>query len=188
VTHRLADLAAMVGADLKGDPDRAIDGVATLERAGRRDLSFLTNPKYRDQARRSRAGARLVSKDLSAEMLSGLGADLVLCDDAYRALAELMNALFPPAAVEPGVHETACVDPSARIDPLARVDAFAVVGAGTTVSSGSVVGAHAVVGRDCRLGAGTVLLARISRKSAHTLELAPGSRVHAEIKSVAILQ
>jgi len=178
----------MVGADLKGDPDRAIDGVATLERAGRRDLSFLTNPKYRDQARRSRAGARLVSKDLSAEMLSGLGADLVLCDDAYRALAELMNALFPPAAVEPGVHETACVDPSARIDPLARVDAFAVVGAGTTVSSGSVVGAHAVVGRDCRLGAGTVLLARISRKSAHTLELAPGSRVHAEIKSVAILQ
>ncbi len=39
-----------------------------------------------------------------------------------------------------------------------------------------------------RIGAGTVLLARISRKSAHTLELAPGSRVHAEIKSVAILQ
>ena len=156
MTHRLADLAAMVGAELKGDPDRPIDGVATLEAAGPRDLSFLTNPRYREQALASGAGALLVPKDLSGEMLADLRADLVLCDDAYRALADLMTALFPVPEVEPGVHATACVDPAARVDATARVDAFAVVGAGSTVGPGVVIGAHVVVGRGCRIGAGTV--------------------------------
>ncbi len=157
MTHRLADLAAMVGADLEGDPDRPIDGIATLLAAGPGDLSFLTNPRYRDQALASKAGAVLVSRDLSPETLADLRSDLVLCDDAYRALADLMTALFPVPEVEPGVHETACVDASARVDPTASVDAFAVVGGGSTLGPGVVVGAHAVVGRGCSLGAGTVL-------------------------------
>ena len=157
MTHRLADLAAMVGADLVGDPDRPIDGVATLEAAGDRDLSFLTNPRYRDQARSSGAGALLVPKDSSPDTLSDFGADLVFCDDAYRALADLMTALFPLPEVQPGVHETACVDATARVDAAARIDAFAVVGAGSTVASGTIVGVHSVVGRGCRIGASTVL-------------------------------
>jgi UDP-3-O-[3-hydroxymyristoyl] glucosamine N-acyltransferase len=157
VTHRLADLAAMVGADLVGDPERPIDGVATLKAAGERDLSFLTNLRYRDQARSSDAGAILVSRDISPETLDGLRADVVVCDDAYRALADLMTRLFPVAEVEPGVHETASVDGTAHIDLAARIDAFAVVGAGSTVAAGAVVGAHSVVGRGCRIGAGTVL-------------------------------
>ena len=147
----------MVGAELVGDPDRPIDGVATLEVAGERDLSFLTNPRYRDQARSSGAGALLVPKDITPDTLSGLRADLVFCDDAYRALADLMAVLFPVPEVEPGVHETACVDATARVDAAARIDAFAVVGAGSTVAPGAIVGAHSVVGRGCRIGAGTVL-------------------------------
>lgn len=39
-----------------------------------------------------------------------------------------------------------------------------------------------------RVGDGTKLLSRVSRKSAHLLQLAPGSPIYAEIKSVAILQ
>lgn len=147
----------MVGADLVGDPDRPIDGVATLDAAGETDLSFLANPRYRDQARSSKAGAILVSRDISPGALGGLHTDLLVCDDAYRALAKLMTALFPLPGIEPGVHETASVDATARVDPAARIDAFAVVGAGSTVASGAHVGAHSVVGRGCRVGAGTVL-------------------------------
>ena len=118
MTHRLADLAAMVGAELVGDPDRLIDGVATLEAAGERDLSFLTNTRYREQARSSEAGAILVSSAMSPDTLGGLGVDLVVCDDAYRALADLVTALFPVPEVESGVHETACVDATAELAPI----------------------------------------------------------------------
>ncbi len=157
MTHRLAELAALAGADLAGDPDRPIRGISTLEAAGPEDLSFLTNPRYRDEALASRAGALLVSRNLSPETLADLRPDLVFCDDAYRALAVLMTVLFPLPEVEPGVHRTAAVAASAEVDPGARVDPFAVIGEGAALGPDVVVGAHAVVGRGCRLGAGTVL-------------------------------
>ncbi len=157
VTRRLSDLAALVGAELRGDPERLIGGIATLDAATPDDLSFLTNPRYREQALASRAGALLVPRGLSAATLGDLGADLLLCDDAYRALADLMTDLFPPPDVSPGVHPSAVVDAGARVDPSARVDPFAVVGEGAEIGPGVLVGAHVVVGRGCTVGAGTVL-------------------------------
>ncbi len=157
MTHRLADLAAMVDAELVGDPDRPIDGIGPLASAGPRDLSFFTRPSYRDQALRSAAGALLVSSDLSPESLAGFSCDLLLCRDPYLALAELLAALFPLAEVEPGIHPQAAVAADAEVDPSARVEAFAVVDVGASVGAGAVVGAHAVIGRNCRIGAGTFL-------------------------------
>ena len=46
---RLSDLAAAVSAELVGDGERLIRGVATLERAGPDQISFLANPRYRPQ-------------------------------------------------------------------------------------------------------------------------------------------
>ena len=56
---RLGELAARVGGRVRGDPDREIEGVATLEAAGPAHLAFLTNARYRRSAEGSRAGAIL---------------------------------------------------------------------------------------------------------------------------------
>jgi UDP-3-O-[3-hydroxymyristoyl] glucosamine N-acyltransferase len=40
-------VAELVGGEVKGDPDREIDSLRPLDTAGPRDLSFLTNPRYR---------------------------------------------------------------------------------------------------------------------------------------------
>ena len=44
---KLGDLAAQLGAELKGDPDCALDSVGVLQDARPGQLSFLANPKYR---------------------------------------------------------------------------------------------------------------------------------------------
>ena len=46
----------------EGQEDRAITGVATLHEAGPEDLSFLSNPKYTDQANASKAGVIFVGE------------------------------------------------------------------------------------------------------------------------------
>ncbi|MGD2114359.1 MAG: LpxD N-terminal domain-containing protein, partial [Acidobacteriota bacterium] len=56
---RLAELAERLGARTVGDADRVVTAVANLEEAGPEDLSFLLSPRYREQARESRAGALL---------------------------------------------------------------------------------------------------------------------------------
>ena len=53
--YTLAALAERFGLELKGDGERVIDGVATLENAGPSQLAFLANPLYRKQLANTRA-------------------------------------------------------------------------------------------------------------------------------------
>src|ERR671918_192462 len=56
----LGELAEALQARLDGDPARVVTGIAPLESAGPDQISFLTDLRYRDTARTSRAGAFLV--------------------------------------------------------------------------------------------------------------------------------
>jgi len=152
VAYSLAELAALVGGRVEGDPERAVESIQTLAAAGPRDLSFLTHPRYREQAAASAAGAILVGPGAPP-----LQADLLVVGDAAQALARLIALFHPPRRPAPGVHPTAVVGEGARVDPTAHVGAYAVIGAGSDIGPGAAVHALAVVGRDCSLGAGAVL-------------------------------
>ena len=60
-TPTLGQLATENGAQVVGDPDLAVRGLAPLDQAGPGDLSFLSNPLYLPQALASKASAVIVS-------------------------------------------------------------------------------------------------------------------------------
>jgi UDP-3-O-[3-hydroxymyristoyl] glucosamine N-acyltransferase len=60
---KLVEVADRLSCTLEGDGSIEILGVSTLERAGAGDLSFLTNPKYQNDAKRTGASAILVGPD-----------------------------------------------------------------------------------------------------------------------------
>jgi UDP-3-O-[3-hydroxymyristoyl] glucosamine N-acyltransferase len=152
---RLADLASAVGGRVLGDPERALSGVATLEEAGPDDLSFLTNPRYRDAAERSRAGAILVGP--GSELT---GRDLLEAAEPYLALAEILDRMHPEPRPVPGVSPDARVAPDVRLGRDVAVGPFAVVGSGAVLGDGAIVGAGFVVGEACTVGEGTRLFPR----------------------------
>lgn len=151
-TFRLRDLAERLDAEVRGDPERTISAVKPLATAGRDDLAFLTNKRYREEAKQSQAGAILVAADFG-----DLGHDLLICADPYVALAEVLALLHPPAPVIPGVHRTAIIGDRADVDPTASVGPYAVVGDGSRIGAKARIGAMAVVGQSCELGAEVVL-------------------------------
>lgn len=154
--YRLGVLAELVGGVLRGDPERCIEGVRTLEEAGPGDLAFLTHARYRSAAVASRAGALLLSPE-AAEDASFAGRDLVIAPRPDLALARLLAALYPSPPAAPGVHPTAVVGEGCKLAPDAAVGAYAVIGEGSRLGPGVAVGPLAVVGRGCTLGAGSVL-------------------------------
>ena len=153
---RLGDLARWVGGRVQGDPGRPIAGVATLERAGPDDLAFLTNVKYRGQAERTRAGAILAAPGVEVP-----GHDLLLVDEPYLALAEILDRMHPTARPAAGISPDARVASTATVGRGVSVDAFAVVGDGATVGERAVVGAGAYVGAGCTVGPETTLHPRV---------------------------
>ncbi|HEV8411691.1 MAG TPA: LpxD N-terminal domain-containing protein, partial [Gemmatimonadaceae bacterium] len=60
-----AEVAAAVGGTLTGSHDTTVDGIAPLDRATARDLSFLATAKYAGLFERSGAGVVLVSAELA---------------------------------------------------------------------------------------------------------------------------
>jgi UDP-3-O-[3-hydroxymyristoyl] glucosamine N-acyltransferase len=152
---RLDEIATRVGGVVHGDGSIRIRGVATLERAGPEELSFLTNPRYREAAASSRAGAIL------ARAGSGLeGRTWLEAPEPQLALARILDVFHPPPAWIPGVSERASVAPSARLGSDVTVGPFAVIEEGVEIGDRAVVAAGAYVGAACRVGADTVILPR----------------------------
>jgi len=152
VTFGLGELAERIGARVVGDPARRVRAVATLARAEGEDLSFFTNPRYREQASGSRAGALLVP--VGSELA---GRDLLVHSEPYYALALLLELMHPRPTPVPGVHATAVIGTACAIDPTASVGALAVLGDRVTVGAGAVIGPLAVLGHDVAVGAGSVI-------------------------------
>jgi UDP-3-O-[3-hydroxymyristoyl] glucosamine N-acyltransferase len=148
----LGQLARTLGAALDGDPERMVVGVASLDRAGPHEISFLTDARYLATARASRAGAFL-----AGEQVQELPGPVLRCASPQQSLIDLLTLFHPPPRGEGGVDPSARVAPDARIDPTASIGALAVVEAGARVGSHArlfpltYVGANAEVGEGCVL-------------------------------------
>ena len=154
----LGELAERLSADLVGDGETRITGLASLEDAGPSDLSFYADDRYQSLLESTEAGALLVR-----EPLESLDAGQLVHPDPYLAFLGLIDSFFPPPAFEPGVSPRAEVAPSATlgdgvfVGPFARVGERARIGDGTVVHGGVSIGHDAVVGAGCVLGINSVI-------------------------------
>jgi UDP-3-O-[3-hydroxymyristoyl] glucosamine N-acyltransferase len=163
----LADLNAAIGrasggrlaASIQGSADIRIDGLAPLASAGAGDLAFLANPRYRNDALTTRAGAVVLSPAGAADLASAGQAlpTLVVVDQPYAWFAYAAQVLHPAAPAVPGIAGSASVAPSAQVDTTACIEAGVFVGERARIGAGVLIGAGAVVGADAVIGAGTRL-------------------------------
>ena len=156
-------IAGLVNGSLQGDPAVTVEGIAPLDRAGPRDLSFLANRKYAAAMGASRAGVVLLAPEL-AELESGAGARITV-EKPHDALLAVIPHLYPGAGLPRGQG----IDPSARIGRGATLGRDVSLGANVVigerarigdrvvVQANTVIGDGVPVGNDCVLWPGVVL-------------------------------
>lgn len=95
----MVDIAARLGGDVFGDPQTLICQVATLASAGEGEIGFLTNLKYKNQLKTTKAAAVIVP----AEFAEGCGGNSrIVTKNPYAYYARLAALLNPRAAMTPG--------------------------------------------------------------------------------------
>jgi UDP-3-O-[3-hydroxymyristoyl] glucosamine N-acyltransferase len=155
----LSELARQLNLTLDG-ADREISGVNTLADAGPDQVSFLANPKYRDQLALTRAAAVI----LTAEDADGVETALI-SDTPYLAFARAVQLFARPQGSFSGqsgqsfIHPEASVADSATIAPNVFIGAGAEIGSDTTLFPGCYVGEECRVGQGCTLYPNAVLMA-----------------------------
>ena len=166
----LAEIASALGAELRGDPDLEITGLATLEAAGPDQLSFLANPAYSRHLGESGAGAVLISPAMAEPTQT----NVLLLDDPYLGYARISRYFDTSPAPAAGVHATAVIDPSVAVPDSASIGPYVVIEAGVTLGERVVIGTHSVIGADCSLGDDCILRPRVTLAHGVTM----GHRCH----------
>ncbi|MDD0999038.1 UDP-3-O-(3-hydroxymyristoyl)glucosamine N-acyltransferase [Pseudomonas sp. TNT2022 ID1044] len=157
-TIKLGQLAEFLGATLRGDPEKEITGLATLQEAGPAQLSFLANPQYRKYLAGSQAAALLL-KAADAEGFSG---NTLVVPDPYAAYARISHLFDPKPKAAAGIHPTAVIAADAVVDPAASIGAFAVIESGVRIAAGTTVGAHCFIGARSVIDEGGWLAPRVT--------------------------
>jgi|SRR3990172_4662622 len=149
----LAQIASRLGGRIAGDPEILISQVGSLERAGRGQIAFLSNPKYRSKLAATRASAVILAADAEAHT----ALPRIICDNPYAYFARV-SQLFNPRTTQPeGVHPSATVAPSAQLGARLSVGAGCVVGDGVAIGEDSCLYPGVVVYPGCRIGARAII-------------------------------
>lgn len=141
----LAELVDRFGGQLIGSGDYKVAGFAPLDNADSSHITFLTNPRLRNEVERCKAGALIISpKDnqLVGDLFKG--ARIVVKNPyAYFAHAAQLFESFKTVPPVLGIH------PSAVVDPSAKVAATASVGPFVTVEAEAEIGENCVIEAGC---------------------------------------
>lgn len=125
--------------------ERSFDDIADLKSASSSQISFLDNPRYKQDALNTQAGACFVTRE-TARFLPESTAPLV-SDNPYFAFA-LTASLFYPDTAEPDYPETV-IDPKARVSDSSYIGRGVTIGQHSVVYPGTVIGDGVVVGNSC---------------------------------------
>jgi UDP-3-O-[3-hydroxymyristoyl] glucosamine N-acyltransferase len=153
----LGELAVRFGCVLRGDPERRVATVASLN-GGADAIGFLANPALLEQLRATRLGAVILTPAQAADCPAASAA--LLHSNPHAVFARVAATLHPASPARPGIHPTACVHELAQVAPSAEVGPLAVIEAGAVVGARCRVGAHAILGAGATLGADSRLAER----------------------------
>ncbi|MDH4395761.1 MAG: UDP-3-O-(3-hydroxymyristoyl)glucosamine N-acyltransferase [Limnobacter sp.] len=147
------------------------EGIHTLEKAGPRQIAFLTNPKYRDQLLTTSAGLVMVrQKDFDSILEFVQGAKRAeelrfwCLADPYLLYAKIQQWWVQRSAFKPspGTHPSAVVGEGVKIAPSAYIGPHVVLGDYTTIGENCRIEAGVVLGRHVTVGYSTLLHANVT--------------------------
>jgi UDP-3-O-[3-hydroxymyristoyl] glucosamine N-acyltransferase len=149
MSMKLADVAARIGCELRGDASIEIHGIAPIEEAEVGTLSFVANPRYRPHLRRTHASAVIVSVNEDDVPVATLRAA-----DPYLAFAKALDLFYVPPPAQRGIHPTAVIAASARVPDDAAIGPFCVIGDDAVLGRGARLDAHVVLYPQVHVGDG----------------------------------
>ena len=148
----LSEIARQFGCELDGDGSIEVSGVATLESASQRDLSFLTNSKYFNDAKTTSASAIIVGLDCPP-----LGIALLRHKNPYLIFAKIVEKFFPPGQEIAAIHPTAWIADSARLGKGVSIGAHSHVGDDVVIEDQVVIRSGCSLYAGSRIGEGSVI-------------------------------
>lgn len=155
IEFRIKDIANLINAEVKGDPNLSVNKLGEIQNAETGDLSFISNPKYYKYAHETKASALIVNKDFED---FSKNKTYLICSNPYEALMKIAHFLDDfKTNIKREIHTSAVIDPSSDIGENVSIGANCVIEENTVIGNNTIIRPGTVVGRDSKIGSDCIL-------------------------------
>jgi UDP-3-O-[3-hydroxymyristoyl] glucosamine N-acyltransferase len=163
------ELAEQFQVSLVGDGSLALKSLAPLELAQSSQISFLSNPLYRQQASDSAAGALIVSKADLDFLQANPGAHSAqrvyfVSKNPYASFARMAQHFAKAAApvYAPGIHASAAIDPTVNIPASCHIGPFVQISSGVKLGERVTLLGNITIARNSNIASDTLIYPNVS--------------------------
>jgi UDP-3-O-[3-hydroxymyristoyl] glucosamine N-acyltransferase len=153
------DIAGLLGGEVEGDGSVKVNNVSKIDQGIPGTLAFLANPAYAKYIYSTKASVVLVNRDFKAE--NELSCTLIRVDDAYAAIAKLLNYYEQSKPRKVGIEQPSFISDSATVGEQVYVGAFAYVGENATIGRNVKIYPNVYIGDEVTVGDNTILYAGV---------------------------
>ncbi len=151
----VSDIAKLINGDVEGDGTIKLNNISRIDQGKPGTLTFLSNPIYAKHIYDTKASAVIVNRDFKAE--KEISCVLIRVDDAYGALAKLMNFYNQTKPVKKGIEQPSYISTSSTLGKDIYVGAFSYIGNNTTIGNHVKIFPNVYIGDNVTLGENTIL-------------------------------
>ena len=153
-------IAGLIGGRIEGDENATVRSFAKIEEGKSGDISFLSNPKYTHYLYETQSSVVLINDDLELE--HPVQATLIRVNNAYEAVAKLLQYYESVKPKKTGIDPLASVSAKATIGQNVYIGAFACIADGAVVGDGTQIYPHAVVGEGVKIGSNCLIYPNVT--------------------------
>ena len=143
-------IATVLNGTIIGNQDVEVGGFSKIEEGKPGTLTFLANPKYESYIYTTQADIVLVNNDFAST--KAISATLIKVQNAYSALATLMNMVEQAKTKKSGIDAMAFIAASAKIGEDCYIGNMAYIGEQTVIGNHCQVYPHTYIGNNITIG------------------------------------
>lgn len=156
----VAELAKLTKSNVIGDGELEIFDLATLTIAKKGELSFFSNPKYRNDFSNTKASTCIC--DEAAKDYAPAGVTLLINPNPYFAYAIVTNAFYGCAPHAGNISQNSVIDDTASISAGVHISDFAVIGKNVKIGENSFVGHNVTICDGVEIGKNTKIMNNVT--------------------------
>lgn len=154
------EIAGLLGGEISGDANVAINDVCKIEEGKEGGISFLSNQKYEKFIYDTAASAVVVNRDF--EPKEETTATLIKVDDAYTAFSTLLEEYVRlKNLIKAGIEQPSFLGENATYGEGVYLGAFSYLGRNVVLGKNVKIYPHAFIGDNTTIGDNTIIFSGV---------------------------
>ena len=153
-------IAAFLRGTVEGDPEVKVSNFSKIEEGKPGTLTLLANPKYEHHIHHTEASTVSVNQDFTPT--EPIHTTLIRVENAYTALAQLLNMVEQAKSKKSGVDSTAFIAPTASVGEDCYIGNMAYIGERVKLGNNCQVYPFAYIGDNVEIGDNTILYPHVT--------------------------